>query len=416
MVSKIKRFNSEYPNPFKVLILATFIDRFGSFLLFPFFALYITVHFQVGMIQVGFLFMVLSTGSILGSTIGGALTDKYGRRKILLLGLISSGLGSIAMGIVNNLILFFIVGGLLGILGDIGGPARQAMVIDLLPKERQASGFGLLRVAVNLSATIGPILGGLLASISYLFLFLSDAVSSLITAGIVLLVIPETKPPLLDHEKHQTVIETIIGYKDVLKDTVYLLFLFISALTVLVYIQLNTTLPVFLKDMYGFPAEGYGFLISLNAIMVVLFQFWITKKVSKYAPMKMIAFGTMFYMIGFGMYGFVSSALLFFVAMALITTGEMIIMPVSQATVALFSPEDKRGRYMAVFGFQWIIPNLFGVLLAGVVMESIGPNWVWYLAGVLCFMAMIGFWALNGVTQVRFSKETQSPIVKTSST
>ena len=408
MFKKIKSGYKEYPKPFKVLVLATFIDRFGSFLLFPFFSFYIFKRFGVGGTSVGFLITVFAAGSIVGSMLGGALADKYGRRSMVLLGLISSGIGSILMGIVDDLILFFIIAAFLGVLGDLGGPARQAMVVDLLPQDKRSEGFGLLRVAVNLSATFGPILGGFLASQSYFFLFIADAVSSLITALIVFFVIPETKPDKKEDTPEETVMKTIIGYKEVFKDSVYIMFLAVSAITVLVYMQMNTTLPYFLLGMYNFPELGYGLLLSMNALMVVLFQFWITKRISKYDPMKMMAFGTLLYMIGFGMYGFISEIYLFFIAMAILTVGEMIVIPVSQAVVALFAPEDKRGRYMAVYGFHWSIPNLFGPLVAGLVHDYIGPNWVWYLAGILCLISVIGFWLLQGVTKDRISKETET--------
>jgi len=407
MFKKIKRGYKEYPKPFKVLLLATFIDKLGGFLLFPFFSVYLIDHFNVTIVEVGFLFAIFAGGSIIGSTIGGALTDKYGRRLMLLFGLISSGIGSILMGIVDDLNLFFLIAAVLGVLGDLGGPARQAMVVDLLPEDKRADGFGLLRIAVNLSVTIGPILGGMLLKQSYLILFILDAVSSLITALIVFIVIPETKPEKQDDKPEESVMKTMIGYKEVFKDSVYIMFLAVSALTVLVYMQLNSTLSVFLWDVYEFPLEWFGVLLSMNALMVVLFQFLITKWISKFAPMKMMAFGTLLYMIGFGMYGFISEPYMFFVAMAILTVGEMIVIPVSQATVARFAPEDKRGRYMAVYGFHWSIPILFGVSAASFIYIYIEPNWVWYIAGILCLIAIIGFLLLQGVVKTRFSKEEE---------
>ncbi|MBA7575845.1 Na(+), Li(+), K(+)/H(+) antiporter [subsurface metagenome] len=284
------------------------------------------------------------------------------------------------------------------------------MVVDLLPKDKQTEGFGLLRVAVNVSATIGPMLGYFLTSESYMLLFIADAMSSLITALIVFFVIPETKPEKQDDKPEESVMKTIIGYKEVFKDSVYIMFLAVSVITVLVYMQLYSTLSVFLLKVYGFPIEGFGILLSMNALMVVLFQFWITKRTSKYAPMKMMAFGTLLYMIGFGMYGFISEIYLFFVAMFILTVGEMNVIPVSQAAVALFAPEDKRGRYMAVYGFHWSIPSLFGVIIAGLVMDYIGPNWVWYLAGILSLISIIGFLLLQGVTKDRISKETETSV------
>lgn len=411
MFTKIKLMYNEYPNTFKVLTLATFIDRIGGFLLFPFFSLYITEHFGVGMTEVGILFAIFAGGSIIGSGIGGALADKYGRRFLVIFGLVVSGTGSILMGLINDLIIFYIIAGFFGMIGDFGSPARQAMVVDLLPTEKQAEGFGILRVAVNLSATIGPTLGGFLATRSFMLLFIGDAVSSIITAFIVYSVIPETKPQKLDDKPEETVGKTFIGYKEVLNDWVFVLFLSVSAITVLVYMQLNSTLAVFLRDEHGFPPEGFGLLVSMNAAMVVLFQFWITRKISKYAPMKMIAIGTLLYMIGFGMYGFVSAIYMFFIAMAILTVGEMIAMPLGQTAAASFASEDKRGRYMAVYGFHWAIPTLFGVYAAGLVMDNIGPYWVWYLAGILSLISAIGFWLIHGPSERRFSKVIEAPKV-----
>ncbi|NVM44091.1 MAG: MFS transporter [Candidatus Lokiarchaeota archaeon] len=310
------------------------------------------------------------------------------------------------MGIVDDLYLFFLIAAVLGVLGDLGGPARQAMVVDLLPEDTRADGFGILRVAVNLAATIGPILGGWLVTRSFLFVFIADAVSSLITALIVFLVIPETNPEKQDGKPEESIITTLIGYKEVLKDSVYIIFLAVSALTVLVYMQLNSTLSVFLWEVYEFPLEWFGVLLAMNALMVVIFQFPITRLTSKFAPMKMMAFGTLLYMIGFGMYGFISEPYLFFVAMAILTAGEMIVIPVSQATVAIFATEDKRGRYMAVYGFHWSIPTLFGVSAASFVYFYIEPKWVWYFAGILSLIAIIGFWLLHQVTKERLAKKT----------
>ena len=405
LLGKIKSAYKDYPSAFKVLILASFIDHVGGALLFPFFALYITQRFGVGMIQVGFLFTLFAVGNIISGTVGGALADKYGRRGIMLIGLVTSGIGSIFMGLVDDLNIFYILAVTLGLVGDIGGPARQAMVVDLLPKKKQAEGFGIMRVAMNLAVTVGPILGGFLASGSYMLLFVADAVSSLITAVIVYLVIPETKPENPEDKPEETVIKTFIGYKEVMKDGVFILYLSVSSIMVIVYMQMNSTLSVFLLKVHGFSPQSFGLLLSMNALMVVLFQFWIAKKISKYAPMKVLAVGTLFYLVGFGMYGFISAVYLFFIAMIIITIGEMIIAPIQQTIVASFAPEDKRGRYMAVFGFHWAIPNLFGILLAGLVMENIGPNWVWYFAGILALFSVIGFWSLHGVTQKRFSKE-----------
>jgi MFS family permease len=125
--------------------------------------------------------------------------------------------------------------------------------------------------------------------------------------------------------------------------------------------------------------------------MVVLFQFAITRWIVQYRPLIVMAVGTLLYAIGFAMYGFVSGYVLFIVAMVIITIGEMVVVPTSEGLVARLAPEDKRGRYMAVFGFTWVIPSAVGPLLAGLIMDNADPRLVWYAAGLLGLIATGAF-------------------------
>jgi MFS family permease len=184
-------------------------------------------------------------------------------------------------------------------------------------------------------------------------------------------------------------------------------FLVVSVLAIIVYMQMNTTLSVYLRDIHGVPTEGYGALLSLNAVMVVVFQFWITRRIRSRPPMLVLAAGTLLYAIGFAMYGFVTTFILFVVAMIVITIGEMLISPVSQALVASFAPSNMRGRYMAMYGFSWIIPTAVGPLLAGIIMDNYNPDWVWYAAGILALMAVFGLLALHPATQKRLEPQAE---------
>jgi MFS family permease len=104
------------------------------------------------------------------------------------------------------------------------------------------------------------------------------------------------------------------------------------------------------------------------------------------------------------MYGFVSSFFMMLAAMAIITLGEMVHVPVSQAVVADLAPEDMRGRYMAMMGFSWIIPFAIGPLAAGVVMDNFDPRWVWYGGGLLAVVAAGGCYALHLKVGSRFGR------------
>ena len=398
-IQRIQNLYNEYPRQFWVLISATFIDRLGGALLFPFFSLYITKKFGVGMTQVGILFGVFSITGLLSSLVGGALTDRMGRKGLLLFGLVMSALSALLMGIVDQFILFVLVTVVVGLLADVGFPAQQAMIADLLPEDKRAEGFGILRVVANLAVTFGPMIGGLLAATSYLLLFILDAFASLTTAVILFFTLRETRRPAQEGEAQESMLQTFGGYFKVLRDSAFTWFLVASMLSVLVYMQMNTTLSVYLRDIHGVPEQGFGYILSLNAAMVVLFQFPITRWISKFRPMMIMVIGTLFYAVGFGLYGFVSIYIMFLVAMVIITIGEMLVSPVSQSIVARLAPEAMRGRYMAAYGFSWIIPSALGPLMAGLVMDNLDPRWVWYGAGLIGLVAAAAYYALEWRTQ-----------------
>jgi MFS family permease len=173
-----------------------------------------------------------------------------------------------------------------------------------------------------------------------------------------------------------------------------MLFLGAVMLQVFTYMNMNTTLGVYLRNEFGTPESAYGLLLSINALMVVLMQFPITRRISKYPPMLMMAAGTFLYVIGFSMYGFVSTYALFIVAMVILTVGEMVVSPVSQALVASFAPEEMRGRYMAVSGFSWGIPFAVGPYIAGIIIDGPKPYMLWYAAGFVGILSTLAFLAL----------------------
>ncbi len=399
----------EYPRPFWTLVVVTFIDRLGGALLYPFFALYITSKFDVGMTVVGQLFAIFAFSSFLGGTLGGALADRLGRKSIVIFSLVMTSISSVLMGLVETLNAFFLVAIVTGILTETGGPAYQAVVADLLRPEKRAEGFGILRVAFNVSVTIGPAIGGFLAARSYLLLFLADAAISLITAIVFALTMPETKPETDPSRPAESLATTFRGYFQVFGDSVFMLFLAGTMVIGLVYMNMNTTLGVYLRDVHQIPESGYGLILSLNAAMVVLFQFPITRRIEGLPPMLVMGVGALLYALGFGLYGFVTSYALFLVAMAIVTVGEMVIAPVAQAITATLAPEDKRGRYMAVFGFSFAVPFAIGPYLAGLILDHLNPDLLWYVAALLGTISALWFVALHRSRQQATATVAREP-------
>lgn len=408
-LARIRRVYETYPRQFWTLTAATFIDRLGGAFIFPFLTLYITRKFGVGMTEVGVIFGLFSASSVVGGVLGGAWADQLGRKRMILIGLVLSALTSVLMGVIADFTVFTVGALIVGLFSNIGGPAQQAMVADLLPKEKRAQGFGILRVVINLAIVIGPAIAGVMAARSYLWLFIGDAVLSSVTALIVLLAIRETRPTDEGAEETTSLAQTLRGYGLVLRDRIYVLFIVMRVLSVTVAMQFTTTLPVYLRDVHGVTEQAFGSFLSLNALLVVLFQFSFSRRTTRYPPMGVMMVSALFYAAAFGLYGVVATYALFLVAVVLLTIGEMLAAPTSQALVASFAPEDMRGRYVAVFDFSWVLPSIFGPLLSGVVMDNFDPRWLWYGVAGLGVVAALGYLALSG-SDPRLKRQTTKEV------
>jgi MFS family permease len=393
---KLQKIYYEFPAKFWIVVAVSFIDGIGGTLLFPFFALYITQKFQVGMTTAGVILGIFSVFGLVGGMIGGALTDKFGRRRLILFGLVFSALSTLLLGFVNTLAMLYPLSIVIGLLTNIAGPAHGAMVADILPEKQRQEGFGVLRVVANISWIIGPTIGGFVAAKSFFLLFVSDAIISCVVAVLFYYLMPETQPEKAhESEQSQSLLQTAAGYLTVLRDHAFSAFIVASIMMALVYLQMYNSLSVYLRDNHGINTQGYGFLLTTSAVTVILFQFSISRFIKKRPPFLLMAAGTLFYMVGFSMFGFVSVFWLFALAIVIITFGEMILMPTSQALTANFAPEDMRGRYMAVYGLAWSVPSTIGPGLAGVILDNFNPNLLWYIGGVLCAFSAVSFYALQ---------------------
>lgn len=399
LLNRTRTVYHEYPRAFWIYNIVVFIDRLGGFMLYPFFALYLTQKYDIGMATVGLMFAVFSITGMVGSALGGAIADRMGRKTVIIFSLVLSSLSALGMGLAPTIAIFIAIVVVVGTLSSIGHPAHEAVVADLLPPDKRAEGYGIIRVVFNLAVIIAPPIAGLLIARSYLTLFIVDAVISVICALVVFFALPETKPQAQAHAKPETMKQTFAGYGRVFKDTPFLAFIAVTVMMTLVYMNMNSTLGVYLRDQHSLPEFRYAMLLSINAIIVVFLQFWVTRRLQHYKPFLMMAAGSLLYAIGFAMYGFVTGFALFVTSMIVITIGEMVVTPFQQSLVASFAPEDMRGRYMAVSGLSWSISFTVGPYLAGLLLESSNPSLLWAFCGLIGTLAAIGFMVLNKVRQ-----------------
>ncbi|MEO1440284.1 MAG: MFS transporter [Chloroflexota bacterium] len=384
-MEKIRAVWNEYPRQFWLLIVASFIDRLGGALVFTFFSLYITDKFDVGLTQAGYVFAVFGVTGFIGSIVGGSLSDRYGRKGVIVIGLVASAALNLMMGLAGSLNILVMVAMVAGLFGELSRPAHQAMIADIVPEDKHAEGYAAMRVANNTAIVLGPIIGGLLLNVlPYIVLFIADSVTSLIMAGIVLFALVETHRTTEEEKANEDF--SLRSYITILQNPVFVAFLVIVTVVGFVYFQMYTTLPVFLRDVHGIPESGYAYILSMNAAMVVLLQFRVTRWFREHVPLLVMAGGTVLYAVGFAMYGFVGNYVMFMVAMAAITVGEMMMMPTGKAFVTKIAPPNRRARYMAVYSFTFAIPASFATLPAGLVLDNFNPNVLWMVCGVVALV------------------------------
>ena len=397
LFTRMKEVYNEFPRLFWVVVLVRFIDSIGGTLLFPFFSLYITQRFGVGMTEAGILLGMNSFFALGGSMAGGALADKFGRRKLILFGLVFSALSSLSLGLATSIQMMVPLTIVVGLLSSVAHPAYEAMVADILPEKKRQEGYGLLRVVFNYAWIFGTALGGFIAARSFFALFVTDALASCIVAALIYRLLPETKPEVQKdaEQQEESLWETVKGYGIVVRDLGFVAFIAAGMLALIIYQQQYSSLGVYLRDTHYIDSKGYGLILSITGIEVVLFQFWISRMIRHRPPFLIMTLGAGIFAAGMVMYGMVSGFIMFTIAAVIVCLGEMFYFPTSQVLAAGFAPKAMRGRYMAVAGLVWSIPSTIGPGAAGYVLDNYDPRLLWYIGGVFCLISALGYLSLH---------------------
>lgn len=414
-VADIQKAYRAYPNQFWVLVLASFVDRLGGTMLYPFFTIYIADKFDSGLTTIAYVFVLMGFVSFFGSIAGGNISDQIGRKPVVIVGLLFSAAASIGIGLSPTIPILLLFASFGALFGSIGHPAAQAMIGDILSEKDRAGGFAAMRVVMNMAFVVGPILGGIIATQSFLALFILDAVTS---AAMVLILAtslretykPEPKPA--GEKNHFGVIGTLKSYRVVFNDRVYVIFILLSISVGFVYSQMYQTLPYFMYTVEGMPAAYYSYVLSINAAIVVFFQYMTTQRVKHLPPLVTLALACAMFGIGFAMYGLFSGLLLFGVAMVLVTIGEMMYFPTSLAFVTNLAPEDSRGRYMAAMEFGHVGSNTLGMLTAGILLDAGQSDLFWIGCGALSLLTGGAYYYLRAMHAPRI-EEAAVAVVET---
>lgn len=380
------------PRPVWILVIGTFINRFGTFVV-PFLLLYLSDE-GFSIVHAGFVLSSYGVGNLVAAWFGGYFTDRFGRRNTTVLSMFSSAIvmvcipwavSELSVAAVSEAVRLGAVMALTvlaGMTAELYRPASNALLTDLVPKENRVTAFAVYRLAINAGWAFGPAAAGLLAKYSFVYLFLGDAITSTVYGIVAIFFLP--------HGKRSESAESARwgpALKIIMKDRTFLLYACASLGIGFSYFQTHSTLALHVRDA-GLSVAVYGLLHSLNGLIVILFELPLSPWTQRRPPRRMMAIGYLLVGIGFGLTAWAHDFRMLAVTVAIWSVGEIISFPVGGAYVANLAPEDMRGRYMGFMGFVWSAGMILGPSL-GAFIYSRSPVALWLTCGAAGLFAAI---------------------------
>lgn len=369
-----------------ILAIITFINRAGTMVL-PFLSKYLkeNLHFTYG--QVGWIMVAFGLGSMLGSWLGGKLSDKIGFYKIMIFSLFTSG------------ILFFILQYITSFWGlcfgmftimAIADMFRPAMFVSLsvyAKPENRVRALSLVRLSVNLGFAAGPTLGGLIIlGMGYQGLFWVDGSTCIIAILIFAFSVKEKKriPLAIDESPAK------INHKSIYKDKPFWLLLFTIFIVAMVFFQLFTTLPLYHHEKFGLTEFHTGMLLSLNGLLVFLLEMPIVsiierKKINK---IKIISYGALCVALGYYILLIDSWVFILVISIVLLSLGEIFTFPFSNAVALNRAPKGQEGQYMGLFTMSFSLAHIACSKTGLDIIAHFGYQTNWIVMGSLGMLAL----------------------------
>src|SRR5438105_9164929 len=376
------------PRPAWVLFGGTFINRFGSFVL-AFLVFYLTSR-GYSPAAAGLALSAYGIGSMAAALAGGQLADTIGRRNSIVVSMFSSAATMLALSQASGIRTIVLLTAFAGFTAELYRPASSALVADLTPKGRRITGFAMYRLAVNAGVAAGPAVAGFLAQRSFLWLFIGDALTSGIYGCAAYLALPKDRGHAREPQRVRRVARRMLSDVRLVRMLVATL-----ALAFVVH-QAYATFPLHLARS-GYTPVIYGSLMSLNGLLIIVIELWVTTVTRRLPALIAIAIGIMLSGIGFGAIGIASSAATLALTVVIWTFGEMVFSPVGAAYIADIPPLELRGRYQAAWAFTFSL----GLMLApigGTLLYSVSPSALWFTCFGLCLAAaelMAGAWLVE---------------------
>lgn len=373
-----------------LLSLVTFINRAGAMVI-PFLSLYLVNEKGFTLPQVGWIMTSFGMGSLVGTWIGGKLTDSWGYYKVIIISLLLGGLGYIGLQWMDGFYEICLGIFLLIMVADSYRPAIFVACDAYSKPENTTRSIALIRLAINLGFSIGPVLGGvIIASMGYASLFWIDGISCLIAGMMLFMVLrPKDKDKQMEQAK-----ESIEGVPPITNKP-YMLLILIIVISSIMFVQYFSVIPLYYERAHGLSEDLIGLLLFLNGAMIVLFEMPLVGWLERIEISKVMAtFWSMILLaLSFLILNLSDWAGILVIGMILMTLSEMIGSPFSNALALQMSPKGRKGTYMAYYSMSFSLAHIMGHNGGMNLVDQFGFDVTWYVVfAILMGVAALTLW------------------------
>jgi MFS family permease len=394
LVDRYRDTYSGLPRAAWILAGVQLVNMSGTMVIF-FLALYLTRRLDFPEARAGLAMSGYGVGMLAGALAGGTLSDRLGAFRVQRLGLAASALVLALIPFLHSLAWIFLGIVAWGFFTCSLWPANAAAMSALCPEAVRAKGFVLNRLANNLGATVGPVVGGLLAQHDYRLLFWVDGATCLLAAIALLWAFPMDRVPAEPREAETS--QTLRS--SWLSDRIFLWLLVASVAIGMIFSQIFSTFGPYLRSYQDFTEPQIGRLFAVNTILVVGFQMPLTHFAGRFPGPRTAAAGSLAFALGFGLMpageGFAFLAL----TVATWTVGEMLVMPTITTLVSLRAPAHLTGRYMGLHSLGFSLGIILGPAMGMRLLQISSGAALWRAVGALgvalsfLFLALAHAWA-----------------------
>jgi MFS family permease len=376
-------------NPsFFIILISVFVDMLGYGIMLPLLPFYVQAQDGGAVIAGGLMSMYASIQLVSGPILG-ALSDRYGRKPILLLCLLGTGTSYLLLGLANSLSLIFLAIFLDGLTGS-NLTLAHAYVADTTNAENRAKGLNYSQLAFGLGIMAGPVLGGTLSGYGLSIPALVASFFAFANTVFGFFFLPESLPPERRETKPISQVFSWAGqFTSIFRQKNIQNFLVVLFLLNLAFAGLQTNFPLFSNARFGWsPAQNSYFYLYVGLCGVIVQGVLFARLQTRFGERKLIPAGLMFMVIGLAGMAFVPAAWMIFPAVAVVALGTGISIPSLTALLSLRTPDSEQGRLMGGMQTLLALTNIFGPTLAGISFEVIAISAPYWLGSLFALFAL----------------------------